>query len=81
MIILNTLQIIFNVVICLAGVGAKGIYDELNMKIERMCNWVHLVFVDASLAGFLLPAVILTNVNYFIHDMEEESFTLPTPVM
>lgn len=62
-----------------AGVQAKDIYGKLNVKIEKMCDFIYFVLVDISLVGFLLPALLLTGLNYFVYDLAEESYILPTP--
>lgn len=62
------------------GHRTKPIYHILNVKIEKMCDLIHLVFVDGSLVGLLLPAFLTTVVN-FSHGLKEKSFILPIPVM
>lgn len=56
-------------------------YVELNEKIERMSKHVYSIFVEASLVGLVMPPLLITLVNYFIYDLSEESYFLPTPVM
>lgn len=58
-----------------------SIYDELNVKIEKMCNLTYIVFVYGSLLGFLLPALFATLVNYFVFDLKKDSYILPVPAM
>lgn len=54
---------------------------ELNEKIERMSKLVYSIFVEASLVGLVIPPLLITLVNYFVYDLSEESYFLPTPVM
>lgn len=56
-------------------------YMELTEKIERMSKLVYTIFVEASLAGLITPPMLITLVNYFIYDLNDESYHLPTPVM
>lgn len=67
--------------VCPSGVYSRVMYTELNEKLERMSKFVYTVFVEASLAGLIIPPLLITLVNYFIYDLSEESYFLPTPVM
>lgn len=46
-----------------------------------MSKLVYSIFVEASIAGLVIPPIIITLVNYFVYDLKEESYSLPTPVM
>lgn len=56
-------------------------YIEMNEKVERISRLVYTIFVEASMAGLLIPPLLITLVNYFVYDLNEESYFLPTPVM
>lgn len=56
-------------------------YYELIVNIERMSELTYIVLVKVSIVGIFQPYLIITIVNYFILDMENESFYLPYPVM
>lgn len=56
-------------------------YNEINEKIERTSKLVYTIFVEASIVGLIVPPIIITLVNYFIYDLKEQSYFLPTPVM
>lgn len=56
-------------------------YAELAEKIERMSKIFHFILVKFTLPGFILPALFLTIINYFIHDLGNESYYLPCPLM
>lgn len=56
-------------------------YLELNEKIERMSKFVYTIFVEASVAGLLIPTMLITLVNYFVYDLKDDSYALPTPVV
>lgn len=76
----STLNNIFLNCIFLTGEHTKAIYHILNVKVEKMCTLIYIVFVDGSLVGLLLPAVLKTFVNYLL-GLNEKSFILPTPLM
>lgn len=59
---------------------AKTIYDKLNMKIEKMCDFLYLTLVYGSIVG-LLPALLTTLVNYFVYELSKDSYILPVPFM
>lgn len=73
--------ITFAVISFMTGVHAKSIYSELNLKIEKMCDFIYFALVDVSLVGFLLPALLITLINYYVYDLNEESYLLPSPTM
>lgn len=64
-----------------SGVHSRTMYMELTEKIERMSKLVYSIFVEASLVGLVIPPLLITLVNYFVYDLSEESYFLPTPVM
>lgn len=65
------------------GKGSHGkiAYYELIVKIERMCEIIHIIVAKVSTLGVIQPYVIITIVNYFIFDLKNESFHLPIPVV
>lgn len=63
------------------GVQAKNIYSKLNVKIEKMCDLIYLVLVDATLVGYILPALLITLVNCLIYGLKEKSYILPCQAM
>lgn len=62
------------------GIHSQIIYNEMNEKIERISKLVYTIFVEASIVGLVLPPLLITLVNYFIYDLKDESYFLPTPV-
>lgn len=60
---------------------AKGMYSELNDKIENMTKLLYFVMLKLSLAGFSIPMLAITIGNYFLCDFGDESYILPCPVM
>lgn len=65
----------------LIGRHAKITYNDLNEKIERVSKIIHFLTAKLSWAGVVLPSLPITAVNYFIYDLEEESYYLPFPVV
>ena len=56
-------------------------YIEIDKKIERMSELIYFVLIKICLLGAMLPALLMTTVNYFVYNLGEESFYLPAPVM
>lgn len=54
---------------------------EINEKIERRSELIYFVFTKLSVPGVILPALLLTTVNYFIYGLDKESYYLPFPLM
>lgn len=71
----------FVVILFVTGPHAKSTYNDLIVKIEKMCDFMYFVLVDVSLVGFLLPALLITLINYYVYDLNEESYILPAPTM
>lgn len=60
---------------------SRDMYNELNVKIERTSHSIYFGIVYLSFIGAMIPALLITMANYFIFNMEEESFYLPFPAM
>lgn len=54
---------------------AMADYTKLNEKIESASGWYYFLLVKFSSLGCMIPAVVLTIVNYTIYDMGDESYT------
>lgn len=67
--------------VILIGIHSRIMYNEMNEKIERISKLVYSIFVEASIAGLVVPPLLITLVNYFIYDLKEDSYFLPTPVL
>lgn len=63
----------------MTGPHAKSIYGKLNAEIEQMSDLIYDVLVNVSLVGFLLPALLITVIGYYVYDLNEESYIFPTP--
>lgn len=50
-------------------------------NIEKLSKLFHIVFVELSLIGFVACSLAITAVNYFIYDLKDESYYLPSKVM
>lgn len=53
----------------------------INERIERRSELIYSVLIKSSVAGAILPALLLTTVNYFIYGLGKESYFLPFPIM
>lgn len=56
-------------------------YAIVNRKIERLSEIIHIAVVNFTLPGILIPAIVITIVNYFDNHLGSESFYLPVLVM
>lgn len=61
--------------------GTSTKYDELAENIETVLKLFHVVLVKLSFIGISSSNLIVTTVNYFIFDLGDESYYLPTAVM
>lgn len=55
-------------------------YNRLSVKIEQMSKFIRYTLVDLTFTAMVLPPIILTSINYFIYDLNDESYFLPFPV-
>lgn len=55
-------------------------YNGLNMKIERISRIFHLILTRMTLAGLILPSILITIGNYFILDLGVDSYYLSCPL-
>lgn len=56
-------------------------YDGINAKIEWLSKWMHIFVVNVVIPAAVLPAFVATCINYFVYDLGEESYLLPSPAM
>lgn len=61
----------------MTGAHSKSIYGKLNEEIEKMCDFIYIGLVDVSLVGLILPSLLTTLINYYVYDLNTESYTLP----
>lgn len=54
---------------------------EMNEKIELISKWTYFIMAKLTLAGVVLPLLILSLFNYLILDLDDESFILPWPML
>lgn len=59
----------------------RAVATEIDENIELISNVIHFVTTKLTIAGLLLPPLVLTAINYFIYDFGDESYVLPYPVM
>lgn len=60
------------------GDGKSIAYEELNGKIERLCEWFYFALLGTLLSIVLFP-LVYTGVAYYIFDLAVESFLLYPP--
>lgn len=56
-------------------------YLEMNENMDKMAHWTYFIFTKLTLPIFILSNLLLTAVNYFVLDMGEESYFLPSPIL
>lgn len=56
-------------------------YAELSEKIELITKFMYFAVVKLTPIGVMVPALIITIVNYSVYDLGNESFFLPILVM
>lgn len=55
-------------------------YTEYNKKIERFCKWAYIAAIHVSLGVGNGSLMIAGYVNYYILDLQDESFMLTSPI-
>lgn len=61
--------------------SSMTIYIEVNDKVERVSKWAYFLLLSTSLGGCGLCAILISYINYYIFDLEDGSFLVPTPLM
>lgn len=56
-------------------------YSETIAKIEQMSKFMHIVLVEMTSIGILIPAVIITLINFYVYDLGDRSYFLAYPMM
>lgn len=54
---------------------------ELDKTIESVSKLIHFMSTKLTIIGVEFPALIVTVTNYFMYDLEENSYVLPFPMM
>lgn len=60
--------------------NSKAKYIELIEKIERLSQLIHLGVIKLTVPSVVVPALLITLINFFVHNLGAESFFLPFPV-
>lgn len=60
--------------------NSKAMYIEMIEKIERLSQLIHIGVIKLSIPGVIVPALLITFINFFVYDFGNESFFLPFPV-
>lgn len=58
---------------------AKDKYCKLIEKIEWMSEFFYFVSVKLSVLSLVAPSLLKTFINYFIYNLNDESYILPVP--
>lgn len=56
-------------------------YMDLNDKIEQISTIIYFIQVKSTMVALVLPAVLITLLNYFVFNQEDQSYFLPIPLM
>lgn len=69
---------------CILGsqnANLKASYAKLSDKIEQITKLLYFVQIQISVPLNMLPPLLITLGNYYILDMQNESFVMPFPTM
>lgn len=61
--------------------GSLAMATKMDENIELMSKVLYFIVTKFSVAGVTLPASVLTAINYFINDLNDESYMQPLPMM
>lgn len=56
-------------------------YDKALVKIEKIAGLIYVAIAKLTIPGIVVPALLITTINYFVYDLGDESFFLPFRVM
>lgn len=65
----------------LSDPNPKTIYLEMDEKMDRMANWTYFILAKLTFPIFVSSNLLLTVVNYFVLDMGDDSYFLPSPIL
>lgn len=57
--------------------SSRVLYNGINERIERMTKKFHFIAVKISVAGLMIPPLMISYTNYYVIDLKTESFQLP----
>lgn len=60
---------------------ATSKYCDLNSKIEFFSKIFYTALVKITMPGIILPAFLLTINDYYFHDLGDDSYGLPYPIV
>lgn len=63
------------------GPALKATITKVNESIEYMSKLLHFAILKVTIAGVEIPALLATIINYFVYDLEDDSYLLPFPIM
>lgn len=59
---------------------ARADYTALNLNIEKVSKFLDFFLIKVAIAGYAPSSLFLTLVNYFVLDLDTESYHLITPM-
>lgn len=62
------------------SLSTANIYKKLKQKIEKLSTWSCNTMISATIFVFLIPSICVSFVNYYVYDMDDESFDLAVPM-
>lgn len=83
---LSSLKLRISIFIYFSRIGmtdsvSKMKCNKLNEKIERISKLIYFILVKLTPVGIILPALQITLINYFIHDLKDDSYFLSFQIM
>lgn len=61
--------------------AASAKFKRMNKTIERITKWYELLLVQISVSVITISALVTTIINYFVYNLQDESFLLPFPIL
>lgn len=56
-------------------------YMKLNEKIDWLSKWLYMIGIVLALAVYFCPIIVMSYIKYYVNDLKEESFEMPSPMM
>lgn len=60
--------------------AARGITED-RIKIEQISKVINFILLKLCAPGVVLPALLVTSINFLIYDLGDKSYFLPLPIM
>lgn len=56
-------------------------YEKLSQNIEHLSKWFYITTMILAIGVAMLPTTLMSMINYYVYDMGDESFEIPSPMM